>query len=110
MSHLVQFLIYFGTTIAAITSFWYGTRNRIASLKQELAMLNRDVSELKKNRAEFEATTKAEAAYLRDRVENVDKHLVKISTELEIHNTHLDTMLQLMIKRIEKIEEQQKTL
>lgn len=100
----IQLLIYAIGTIGGIIAFWYSLRSKVNALEQKINILEVAVEGLKKDREVFEANSKTEIASLRERIENVDKSLVKISTSLEINNQHVGTMIEIITKRLEKIE------
>lgn len=103
----LQLIAYTVSTAIGIVAFWFNMRTKVASLEQKITVLEHTIETMKVDRDKYEERAKTETSYLRDRIEAMDRNVVKISTELEIHNAHLATMLSLLIKRIDKIEEEE---
>lgn len=100
----LQSIVYLGGTLATMIAFWFNLRNKVSALEQKINLLEGTLEEVKKDKEKYEENSKHEVSYLRERIETMDRNVVKISTQLEIHNAHLATMLDLLIKRIEKTE------
>lgn len=103
----LQLIAYVVGTVVSIVAFWFNIRTKVSSLEQKITVLEHTIDAMKTDRDKYEERAKTETSYLRDRIEVMDRNIVKISTELEIHNAHLATMLSLLIKRIDKIEEEE---
>jgi hypothetical protein len=100
----VEFFLYVLGTIVGIIAFWFNLKGEVSILKQKIAVLEASIEELIRQREIHERLYAKETENLKVKIENVDKNLIKISTELEINNVHLGTMLEILSKRIERIE------
>lgn len=97
-------LIYLLGTIAGIIAFWYNLKKKVDILSSEVQAMEKAVEELRVSRMYTEVHSKEEASSLRHKIEDLDKVLIKLSTQMEVQNRHMEIMLDLLIKRIERIE------
>ena len=100
----IEFFLYVLGTIVGIIAFWFNLKGEVSILKQKIAVLEASIEELIRQREIHEKLYSKEVENLKTKIENVDKNLIKISTELEINNVHLGTMLEILNRRIEKVE------